>query len=232
MRHVLGAVSVFYALVACGCQSVGPEGASPASQTTTQGAGTMADAPDRIETERLIIRGFTHDDWPAIQAFAKDLATSDAAKYDHRWPTSEEGCKGAAGYFVKRKGSSWAVCLKTDKRLVGYISFDLNATDDPKPRELGHVFHTQFYSQDYDTEALGRLMDHAFTHLGTRSIHANNAAEWTVQLAPLKKLGMRIDVRGKSSFHKNPDGTPIEFTGSRAEITREEWMRRKHRGTP
>ena len=56
----------------------------------------MADAPERIETERLILRAFTPDDWRAVQEFAKNLATSDAAKYDHRWPTSDEGCKGAA----------------------------------------------------------------------------------------------------------------------------------------
>ena len=197
------------------------------SKVSKKGGKGVEQAPNRFETERLVIRGFTHDDWPAIQAFAKNLATSDAAKYDHRWPTSEEGCKDAAGYFVKRKGSSWAVCLKADERLIGYISLSLNDIDDEKPLGLGHVFHSQFYSQDYDTEALGRLIDHAFTHLSTQAIYADNAAEWTVQLAPLKKLGMRIDVRGKGSFHKNPDGTPIEFTVSKAEITREEWMQRK-----
>ena len=189
----------------------------------------MRHAPDRIETERLVIRGFAHEDWPAIQEFAKNLGTSDAAKYDHPWPTSEEGCKGAADYFTKRKGASWAVCLKPDKRLIGYISF--NDIDGDKRLDLGHVFHSEFYSQDYDTEALRRMMDHAFTYLDIRSIYANNAEAWTVQLAPLKKLGMKLKEppggrRRKSSFSKNPDGTPIEFVGCRMEITKEEWLRR------
>jgi hypothetical protein len=39
------------------------------------------------------------------------------------------------------------------------------------------------------------------------------------------------ELRGKkSSFRKNPDGTPIEFVGCRMEITREEWARRRPQG--
>ena len=59
-----------------------------------------------------------------------------------------------------------------------------------------------------------------------------NAEEWTVQVAPLKKLGLRVIGRGRGSFHKNPDGTPIVFTGLRMGITREEWHERgRHSGS-
>ena len=184
----------------------------------------MEQAPTRIETERLVIRGFTPEDWRGVQELAKDLASSDAAKYDHAWPTTEEECKGAVGYFAKRTGSSWAVCLKTDKKLIGYISF--NDIEKDKQLDFGHVFNTKLNRDDYDTEAIARMMDHAFTHLDIESIDCKNAEEWTVQVAPLKKLGLTVIGRGKGSFHKNPDGTPIEFTGLRMGITKEEWLRR------
>ena len=187
----------------------------------------MEGAPTRVETERLVIRAFVHEDWPAVLELAKDISSSDAAKYDHAWPTSEEGCKGAAGYFAKRKGSSWAVCLKADKKLIGYISF--NDINEDKQLDFGHVFNRKLNRDDYDAEAIGRMMDHAFTHLDIESIDCKNAEEWTVQVAPLKKLGLTVIGRGKGSFHKNPDGTPIEFTGLRMGITKEEWQRRGRR---
>jgi len=190
----------------------------------------MECARDRLETKRLVIRGFTHEDWAAIQELAKDLAASHAAKYDHPWPTSEDGCKGAAGYFAKRAGSSWAVCLKTDKRLIGYISY--NDIDGDKRLDLGHVFHSRFYCEDYDTEALKRMIDHAFTALNIKSIYCNNAEEWTAQLASLRKLGLKLVPRPKgpvkkSSFRKDEHGNPIEFVGCRMEITRGEWLPRR-----
>jgi RimJ/RimL family protein N-acetyltransferase len=182
---------------------------------------------DRFDTDRLIIRRFDHEDWPDVQKLAVDKEASEAAAWDHRWPTDEEGCKGATDFLAGHE--YWAVCLKDGDRLIGFVSF--NSIDDDKRLDLGHLFHREFNSQDYDTEALRCMIDHAFTHLGVRAVYADNAEEWTAQLAPLKKLGMTVlepppEVRGeKSSFRKHPDGTPIEFVGCRMQITREEWQR-------
>jgi len=182
-----------------------------------------------FETDRLILRRFVDEDWAGIQKLARDKESSPAAAWDHAWPTSEDGCKGAADHFSKRD-TCWAVCLKAGKRLIGFISF--NGIDDDGRLDLGHLFHRKLNSQDYDTEALWCMMDHAFTHLGVQAICADNAAEWAAQLAPLRKLGMtvvepRAELRGKkSSFRENPDGTPIEFVSCRMEITREQWLRR------
>ena len=61
----------------------------------------MTGADRRLDTERLVIRGFTQEDWPAIQELARDINSSDTAKYDMPWPIQEEVCKGMADYFAK-----------------------------------------------------------------------------------------------------------------------------------
>ena len=76
-----------------------------------------------------------------------------------------------------------------------------------------------------------RIMDYAFASLGIQGIYCNNAEEWTSQLAPLKKLGLKLEPRPKgpvkkSSFQKDENGNPIEFIGCRMAITKEEWLRR------
>jgi RimJ/RimL family protein N-acetyltransferase len=183
----------------------------------------MANTADRLETERLVIRRFAPDDWADIQKLATDLASSEAAKYDHAWPTSEEGCKGAADYLSKH-GCFWAVCPKNGEAIIGLVSFN-NVEDDGR-LDFGHLFLREFARDDLDTEAIACAMDHAFAVLDVDCIVCRNAVEWTAQLAPLNTLGLRVEGEGKASFHQDEDGNPIEFMGCEMEITRDEWLRR------
>jgi len=187
-----------------------------------------------FRTARLVIRRFAQDDWAELQKLAIDKESSEHGKYDHRWPTSEEGCKGMAGYFSKSE-SYWAVCLKDGGHIIGLLA--LNDVNEHGALDLGHVFRTDFVSDDHDTEALRCIMDYAFANLDIRGIHCNNAEEWTSQLAPLKKLGMKLVPRPpgpvkKSSFQKDEDGDPIEFAGCRMAITKGEWLRRGRKRGP
>jgi len=103
--------------------------------------GGMRHSDGSLRTARLLIRRFTKDDWVSIQALAKDKESSDGAVYDHTWPTSDEGCKGMAGY-LSGKESFWAVCLKDDGSVIGLLSF--NDVDEKARLDLGHMFHTEY----------------------------------------------------------------------------------------
>lgn len=113
---------------------------------------------------------------------------------------------------------------------INLVAF--NGIDDGRGPDLGHMFHTQFCRGVHDTEAIGRMIGYAFEHLDIRSIIAKNAEDWPGQLAPLKKLGLKVTGRGKGSFHKDADGKPIEFISCRMEITKEEWLHRDAKGKP
>jgi hypothetical protein len=52
-----------------------------------------------LRTTRLVIRRFRVDDWPGIQWIAMDKETSEGGKYDHPWPTSDEGCREMAEFL-------------------------------------------------------------------------------------------------------------------------------------
>ena len=160
------------------------------------------------ETERLIIRNFQFDDWKTIQALAINKETSEFAKYDVTWPTSDNGCKDAAK-FVSSSDSYWAVCLKEDGELTGLIAF--NSIDENRTLDIGHLFHTKYLSGDIMTEALRRMVQYAFDELEVDRIGAHNVAEWTEQIAPLKSFGF----------------TPIVGDPVHLGITREEWNKRR-----
>jgi len=173
------------------------------------------------ETERLIIRNFQLDDWKQIQDLAINKETSRFAKYDHTWDTSDDGCKKAAE-FLSGTDSFWAVCLKEDGRLIGLIAF--NQIDENRTLDFGHLFHTDYMSEEFTTKALQRMVQYAFDELEIDRIVTYNAADWKGQIEPLHRLGMKKTGEGVGSFSKDSAGKPIEFVGYTLEITREEWV--------
>jgi [ribosomal protein S5]-alanine N-acetyltransferase len=181
---------------------------------------------NQLQTHRLVIRRFTAEDWAQVQELAHDKESSEGGKYDHAWPTSEEGCRATAEYLAGAE-AYWAACLRGGGRLIGLLA--LSHTDEPGTLDLGHVFHTGFVSEGHDAEALGCVMDYAFATCGAERIICNNAEAWTVQLAPLHELGMRIESRGDGSdfFQRDADGKPITFVGCRMAISRAEWLERR-----
>lgn len=197
----------------------------------TERGSLMEQTDDRLETDRLVIRRFTKDDWAEIQKLAIDMGSSEAATYDHAWPTSEEGCRGAAEYLSKN-GCYWAVCPKDSDRIIGLVSFN-NIEDDGR-LDFGHLFHRDFALNDLDTEAIACAVDHAFAVLDIDAIVCRNALDWTVQLAPLKSLGFWMKGQGKGSFRKDENGDPIEFRSCQMEMTRDVWLQRgrPHEPTP
>ena len=172
------------------------------------------------ETERLIIRNFRPDDWKGIQVLAIDKQNSDAALYDHPWPTSDADCQSAAEYFSGEE-SFWAVCLKPNNSIIGFIAF--NGIDDNRTLDFGHLFHTEYMSEEITTEAIQRMLQYVFDELEVDRVVTHNAARWKGQIEPLRKLGMRKTSEGMASFSTNPDGTPNEFLAYTLEITSKEW---------
>ena len=54
-----------------------------------------------IETERLVVRNFTVDDWEALHEMIVQYEASEYAAYDQQWPTSAEEVKGIAEWFAR-----------------------------------------------------------------------------------------------------------------------------------
>jgi hypothetical protein len=64
-----------------------------------------------LETDRLIIRNFSPDDWQELQEMAIQYQASEWARYEDPWPTSDKEVKGMAAWFAG--GDDYlAMCLK------------------------------------------------------------------------------------------------------------------------
>lgn len=92
-----------------------------------------------FETERLIVRAFTPDDWKDLYEYLSD---KEVLKFEPYEPFSEEQCREEA---ISRSQSSnfFAVCLKDNNKLIGNIY--VQETDEVfKTWEIGYVFNQAF----------------------------------------------------------------------------------------
>jgi [ribosomal protein S5]-alanine N-acetyltransferase len=179
----------------------------------------------RLETERLILRNFEADDWPALQEMTLQFESSAYAAYDYAWPTSAEEIRNVAEWFARGE-RFLAVCLKPAGRLIGSIS--LTPTEEPGcvTFDLGYRFNLDHHGKGYATEGCRAVIDHAFRQLGADRVASGTAAANQPSCRLLQRLGMTKRGEGTASFRKTPEGKPIEFVDYSFAITREEWLRR------
>lgn len=175
--------------------------------------------PFFMETDRLIIRRFTPEDTEAVLELSLYRMNSSMKNFDYPWPSDMEGCKAAAAWFAD-SDISYAVCLKPDLKLIGYISY--NSVDDEGILDLGHVWHSAYQDNSHDTEALSLMTQYAFEKLGANGVTAANPLDCKEQIAPLKTIGMEIvETSANRSFVNDENGNPIAFTGVKMLITKE-----------
>lgn len=176
----------------------------------------------QLETERLVLRGFSLADAPAVKrlAGAREVAAG-TLLIPHPYPA------GAAEQWISGHPASWqagdsatlAIERREDGALVGAISLGLEPDHDRG--EIGYWVGTPYWGQGYCTEAARALLQFAFETLGLNRIHAyhfsNNSASGRV----LQKVGMKHEGRRRQHTLKWGEYLDNEAYG----ILRGEWLR-------
>jgi RimJ/RimL family protein N-acetyltransferase len=171
----------------------------------------------RLETERLILRGLTADDFDALAAF---MADPDVARYLTGEPLSRadawRGLAVALGHWQLRGYGVWAVERKTDGAFMGRVGM-INPEGWPG-LEIGWTLGQPYWGHGYATEAARAAMDYAFVTQPVgrliSCIDPDNAGSQAVarRLGETKGEAHPLRVSGK------------DFIVDIWSITRAEWM--------
>lgn len=140
----------------------------------------------QIETERLVLRPFTPEDWSDVQELAVDWKAAPGPEFD-KWPTSEDDTRGLTGHFADRPERFYAVALKSEDKVIGLLS--QNGFEVEGQMDLGHVILSTHQDDDLDREALRAMVRRVFENDDVASIVTHNAPDHDQQLAPLRSLG-------------------------------------------
>jgi ribosomal-protein-alanine N-acetyltransferase len=160
-----------------------------------------------LETERLILRKFSYDDWKELYEY---LSQETVVKYEPYEVYTEEECKKEAIYR-SQQDAFWAVCLKENNKLVGNIYFQEQEPEEFLTWEMGYVFNPTYYGKGYATEGCREILDYGFKQLNARRIVAMCNPENTASWKLLERLNMRREghLRKNIFFKYNEKRKPI-----------------------
>lgn len=140
--------------------------------------------PFRIETERLLIRGFRQGD---LEELFEILGDEETMRFLEPPFDMEKAEKFLQEFCIERKGAL-AATLAQSGRLIGYLLF--NGYGSPDIYEMGWIFNKGFWRKGYAYESCSAVINRAFSELGAHKVFAETADE--VKSVPLmEKLGMK-----------------------------------------
>lgn len=117
-----------------------------------------------LETKRLRLRLFTLSDLDDFYAYASVPGVGEMAGWPHHQDieTSRKILEG----FIK-DGDVYAIEEKKTGRVIGSLGLhDRNEADGKQSREVGYVLAKSHWKQGLMTEAVNRVVAHAFETLG------------------------------------------------------------------
>ena len=158
-----------------------------------------------IETERLLLREFTLNDFNALYEIMSDKETM------QHYPKSfeEQRVKWWIEWnllnYKKYGFGLWAVVLKETGELIGDCGLTIQSIDGVLLPEIGYHIHKKDWRKGYGSEAAKAVRDWAFTHTNYDCLysymkHTNVASYSTAQAIGMKKVKEYPDVNNGISY--------------------------------
>ena len=158
---------------------------------------TRAELPERIETERLVLRVRSVPDVVDIFDYASRPEVSYPAGFppvktledeiyylEHILPERNEKDNLPAGYGIVVKGTD---------TIIGSVDFPRRHEDDVL--EIGYILHPDYWGRGYVPEAARALIDLAFKELGLHKIEMTCFGYNVQSQRVAEKLGFTLEAR-------------------------------------
>lgn len=150
-----------------------------------------------ITTERLILREFVEDDWPAVLAYQAD------PRYLRYYPwtgRTEAEVRAFVQMFLDQQQAQprtkfqLAVTLREGGQLIGNCGIR-KETPEAREADIGYEFAPEYWGQGYATEAARAMVAFGFEELKVHRIWSWCIAENVGSARVLEKLGMQREGR-------------------------------------
>jgi RimJ/RimL family protein N-acetyltransferase len=148
-----------------------------------------------IVTERLVLRDYEANDWPAVLAYQNDK------RYFRFYPWAER-TEAEVRAFVQifldwqaeqpRRKFQFAITLPSDGRLIGSCGIRRKNENDWEA-DIGYELAPQYWGQGFATEAAAAIVRFGFRELDLHRISSWCIAENITSARVLERLGMRLE---------------------------------------
>ncbi len=148
----------------------------------------------RLETPRLILRGFVIEDGPRVQQLAGDRAIAETTAYiphPYKDGAAEEWIATHPKSLEGGKGVDFAVILRSSGELIGACGLDIREMH--KRAEIGYWIGKEYWGNGYATEAVRAVIQYAFSRginrVCAEHFHTNPASGRVLRNAGMKHEG-------------------------------------------
>ena len=144
-----------------------------------------------IETERLIIRSYSHNDISKLSIILSDPITMSF------WPepfTIEQTRHWVNSNILRCEElgfGRWAVILKDTEELIGDCGIMITEIDGKQELDLGYIIHYPYWKNGFATEAAEACKEYAFNDLGIKRLCANMPFNHEASRKTAEKIGMK-----------------------------------------
>lgn len=144
-----------------------------------------------LETERLIVREMTKEDFPALT----DMLYDERVMYAYAHTFSEDEAQAWLYNQLRRYKEDgfglWAVILKETGKIIGQCGITKQRIPEKEVLEVGYLFSADYWHKGFATEAAIACKNYAFENLGANEVYSiirdNNYASQNVA----KRNGMK-----------------------------------------
>jgi RimJ/RimL family protein N-acetyltransferase len=144
-----------------------------------------------LETERLILRKFTEDDFAAVHSYA---SCADNVVYMVWGPNNGEQTRAFINMAIIKANENpcmnyqFAAILKNTNKLIGACNLARIRSDEA---EIGWILHRDYWKQGYGTEMGKAILEFGFDELPLRRLFAFCDDENIGSYRVMEKIGMR-----------------------------------------
>ena len=147
-----------------------------------------------IETKRLKLRQFNHDDVNDVFEYASE---TEIAKYVVWYPhtskfESLEFLNNVVEAYLKNKPAPWAIELNENSKVIGSIGFNNFYKEDSKA-EIGFALSKEYWGKGITLEALTAIIYYGFHTLKLNRIEAHCMIENKASARVMEKAGMKYE---------------------------------------
>jgi len=123
-----------------------------------------------LETERLILREMTQDDYPALAAILQDEQTMYAYEGVFSDAETQEWLDRNLRRYVEDGFGLWAVVLKSSGDMIGQCGITWQDVEGRRVPEIGYLFNRAYWHNGYATEAAMACKDYDFDKVGFKEV--------------------------------------------------------------
>jgi RimJ/RimL family protein N-acetyltransferase len=178
-----------------------------------------------LETERLLLRQWTLDDFEDLAAMLADPKVMAFLAIDGK-PESRFGAWralcGLVGHWQLLGFGMFAVVERATGTFLGRVGpWHPEGWPD---FEIGWVLRSQYWGRGYATEAVNRCISHAFTDLSRAHLSSFIMPDNTRSIRVAERVGERLE--REVTLPHLPDRTVLQYG-----LSRDDWKRRNGRPT-